>query len=109
MLAYILTFLSGGIVFVSLLLLHQYSVRRATAKLQEEYRTRRENSRLRAENEELRSIVDARERCDEARDARERGKILGMQERRNQSAYEKFARAVNPDGQRKVQVGGGGK
>ena len=69
MLTYILTFISGGVVFVSLLLWHQYSVKRATERLREEYHTRRENARLRAENEELRGIVDARERCDEARDA----------------------------------------
>lgn len=109
MIQYLAAFGGGIVTGVGLLLAHQYSVRRATERFRDEYRTRRENAKLRAEIEELREIVDARERCDEARDARERGKIIGLREGRNESNYKRFEQAVNPNGQRKVQVGGAAK
>lgn len=108
--SYILTGAISSAASVGLLLYHQYSIRRATEKMTEEYRMRKEINRLRAENEELRYTVTAADHCQEMRHVREQGYKDGKQRAMNMKRLEVLDNTLKGEsGKRNVQVGGAAK
>lgn len=104
MVGYVLVGLISSTVSVSLLLLHQYSVKRAVQA--EQIKAKREASLLRAENARLEENYRALEFSAETARARAAGKLVGIQEGRNMNQAEKLVRELQGNqGRRNVQVG----
>ena len=107
MVAYILTFISGGIISVTLLLLHQHSVKRAVDA--EITKARGRFNALSDENDRLRGQINAlnRDRADSS--GYRRGVEDGYKRGKNVHQWEILENTLNGDGKRSVQIGGGPK
>lgn len=105
MIAVIAAYLGGIATGVTLLLLHQRSVRRAVQF--EQARSKREADKLRGHIDRLQEDCRALELSAETARARAAGKVVGIQEGRNMSQAEKLMRELEgEEGRRRVQMGG---